>query len=175
MLLTQTGLQSTLPMGRRASEGRCQTLSRALKHGGLLWTQGFSTAGWRQLPTTRLFILLTGSWVFLVFILYFSWAMHVIHTNTLSLKSSVMRTAIVGVEFWAWKMPFSRKKGIAKAFPWGPCECWSSAAHTAEARGRAVVIYCYMSNGPQVLHHAIWVYSHQLSQGKRLSNNNLCV
>lgn len=96
------------------------------------------------------------------------------HQHPLFEKQS-NKEAIVGVEFWAWKMPSSRKTRMTKASPRGPCEQRSSAAHAAEARGRAVLIYCWASSGPQLLHHAIWAYSHELSQGERLPNNNLRV
>jgi len=57
-------------------------------------------------------------------------------TPTPSFEKQRNEEAIIGMEFWAWKMPSSRKKGAAKASPWGPCEQRSPAAHVAEARGQ---------------------------------------
>lgn len=140
------------------SEGRCQGPSTALKHRGSLWNTDFQcsrvdTASKHHLVYNHLQVVE----LFWVFIPYFSWAMRVIHTNTLSLKSSVMRRQSQGRSFGHGKCLPPERRGWWRR-PRGFLAVRSAAAHSAhaaETRGRAVVIDCCENRGLQSLHRAI--------------------
>lgn len=143
------------------SEGRCQMLGRALEHGDLLWNTGFQYSR-LETASSHQFVYSSYRWLnfFEFYCTFFMSSACYSHWYPL-FEKKCHKEAIVRVEFWAWKMPSFRKKGIVKATPWGPCEQRLSAEHAAKARGREVVIYCYTSHGPRLLHHTMWAYLHQ--------------
>lgn len=126
ILLTLTGLQSSPLMGLRADARGPARLSNTL---GCVVRHRISAQQVRdsvQIPPCLQ--PLTGGWEFLGFypILFRSNAYYSLQYPLPEKQHN--EEAITGMEFWAWKMPSSSKKGMVKASPWAPgsentCTC----------------------------------------------------
>lgn len=106
---------------------------------------------------------LTGGWGFLGFYPIFFMSNTWYSCQHPLLEKQHNEEAIVGVEFWAWKMPSSRKNGMVKAIPWVPgseitcCTCcWKQRQSSCHW-----LLWEQRSSVTTSCHQA---YSHQLGQ-----------